>query len=221
MINQTFSERCQEINLLMEYAVPKDSMPAALALLDKYSADPIALTLLKEFYSYLPEGLDDAITGLYSLCRRRGTFLICATTILDSYLYIVTAEKAEFLGRTGDGIWDEEVLTFFGYKDRDDFLKRHETIMDAEELAPTLQDQDLCPVCSVAEGEHHILGCPLELCPWCGSQLTICNCRFTQLNTASIKEEDKLDELLELLEQKGRIPYDPAAQRPSYLKDVQ
>ncbi|OGR08189.1 MAG: hypothetical protein A2511_09290 [Deltaproteobacteria bacterium RIFOXYD12_FULL_50_9] len=215
----TYDERLKEIRLLMQYAVPKKAMAKAEKFINRYATDPIALTLFKEFYSYLPEAKDDAITALYCLDRKRGAFLLCATTILDSYLYIVTTEKAEFLGPIKEGIWDEEVLSFFGYKDRDDFLKRHETLAEAVEHTPTHLAQDLCPICSVAEGENHISGCPLELCPWCGGQIITCTCRFTQLGTDRINEESELDSFLDLLEKKGRIPYNPRDQRPSYLTE--
>ncbi|PIE35201.1 hypothetical protein CSA56_05145 [candidate division KSB3 bacterium] len=57
------------------------------------------------------------------------------------------------------------------------------------------------------EGEYHLLGCVIEICPWCDSQLHSCNCRFEKLETEEIESEEQLKNLLDLLEEKGRIAY--------------
>ena len=74
---------------------------------------------------------------------------------------------------------------------------------------------DVCPICYVSAGELHVLGCPVEVCPWCGGQLTKCHCRFSQLDMEQISAAAHVERLREKLEEKGRIAYS-ADQRPGY-----
>jgi hypothetical protein len=67
-------------------------------------------------------------------------------------------------------------------------------------------------------GDYHILGCPVEVCPWCEGQLSRCGCRFEQLGLEALEDEEELEELERLLEEKGRVPY-AAWQCPSYPSD--
>ena len=210
------SRRLEEIKLLMEYAVPADERQQALALLEEYSGDRIALNLLHAFYSFLPEGLDDAVNGLQVVAVKQGIFLLCATTGIDNYLYVVNQERAEFLGNTANGIWDGEVLEFFGYASRDDTIRILEDISRFPSYSPANADTSLCPVCSAADGEFHTLGCPVEICPWCGGQLTNCTCRFTITGKRRLTGEDDLEAFHEQLTSKGRIPFDAKSQRPAY-----
>ncbi|RJX34704.1 MAG: hypothetical protein C4531_03335 [Desulfurivibrio sp.] len=213
------SSRLKEIKLLMEYAVPADERRQALALLEDFSGDRIALNLFHAFYSFLPEGLDDAINGLQVIALKQGIFLLCATTGIDKYLYVVNQEQAEFLGNTANGIWDSEVLAFFGYPSREDSIRSLEDISRFPAYSPATADSNLCPVCSAANGEFHTLGCPVEVCPWCGGQLTNCACRFTITGKNRLAGEDDLESFHEQLSGKGRIPFDAASQRPAYLTD--
>jgi hypothetical protein len=66
-----------------------------------------------------------------------------------------------------------------------------------------------------AVGEYHLLGCPVEICPWCDGQLSRCGCRFEQLGVDVLEDEEDLEELERILEEKGRIPYSEE-QYPSY-----
>jgi hypothetical protein len=56
------------------------------------------------------------------------------------------------------------------------------------------------------------LGCPVEVCPWCEGQLTNCNCRFTQVGVDRFTADCQLDNFIEALEAKGRIPFDATDQ---------
>ncbi len=213
---KTLGERRKEIELLMEYAVPKEHFAVASALVDKYEADPIALNLFFSFYSFLPDAQDDAITELRLLARKSGVFLLCAGTLMSvGYLYAVDYTRAEFLGGFAEGIWDEEVLAFFGFVDRGDFIEKHKKNVNSKVYLPAHQDIGLCPVCFAATGEYHILGCPVEVCPWCGGQLTRCNCRFTKLGLPRIDKERHIGILHNKINEKGRIPYDAMRHRPS------
>ena len=212
---QTLDEKRKEIELLMKYAVPEAHLREAAAFVETYAADNIVLNLLHNFYSYLPDAIDDGIRKIRLLARRQGTFLFCATTFCDDYLYIVTSADAFFLGKLADGIADDEVLEFFGFADQQTFAKRTSDLAGFEIHTPADRDSTLCPVCSVAVGEYHTLGCPVEICPWCGGQLIHCNCRFDQLDLEELDSEADIERFLEILEAAGRIAFD-SAQRPAY-----
>lgn len=213
------SKRRDDLLLLMRYAVPQDHTEEAKALLDLYGADVTALNLLREFYSYLPEAEDDAIRQLRLVARKKGVCLLCAVTVGNAYLYVSSADGADFLGNTEAGIWDQEVLDFFDLRDREVFLKMIRQTELLPVYVPAYKHQDLCPVCGVIAGELHVLGCPVETCPWCGGQLTRCNCRFAQLQTTRINQEGQIEAFNTKLEAAGRIPFDPQRERPAFPAD--
>jgi len=206
----------KELLILMQYGVPAENQEEAAALVDRYDDDRIAMNLFTAFYSYLPEAQDDAIESLRVLNQRQGNFLICASTLIDDYIYVVSPEQAEFLGTAGEGIWDEEILEFFGYSGREAFINSCRDLSQIEEYAPTPLNANLCPACSVSHGEYHTLGCPVEICPWCGGQFIHCQCRFTKLKVNEFSSGSKIDELRSILEQQGRVPYDAEKHRPDY-----
>jgi hypothetical protein len=212
----TLNQRLEDIKLLMRYGVPPEALAKATALVEKHDTDSVALNIFHSFYSYLPEGLEDAITVLRLLDRRQGTFLICASTGQNDYLYLAASEQAEFLGPLSEGIWEEEVLAFFNHESREAFLKKYADLATFPVYVPAHLHPDLCPVCHVADGEIHTLGCPVEICPWCNGQLTSCGCRFTLLNRTDLKSEAQLEELLALLNKKGRLPFSAEEHRPAY-----
>lgn len=214
-MNKTLSQREEEIKLLIRYAVPEAQQQEAAALVEKHGGDPVALNIFHHFYSFLPDAREDCIRLLRLLARKEGAFLICATTLHDDYLYLSTNEGAEFLGTLGDGIWDQEILRYFRYKDRQAFLAGHRDLSRFPVYIPAHLDETLCPACHAAAGEYHTLGCPVEVCPWCGGQLTSCNCRFSHLHRDTLGAAN-LSDLQALLDQKGRIPFEPAHHRPGY-----
>lgn len=209
-------ERLEEIRMFIEYAVPPEHRRESLALVGRYENDPVALNLLHGFYAYLPEAREDGIRELRLLARREGNFLMAALTFHTGYYYLANMERAEFLGEQGKGIWEDEVLAYFGFSGREEFLAKHRDLEGLPLYRPFTQEDELCPVCSAAVGEEHTLGCPVEVCPWCGGQLTRCNCRFVQLGQARLEQESQLEALTEKLREKGRIPYAPE-QRPGSL----
>ena len=83
---------------------------------------------------------------------------------------------------------------------------------------PLQLDEDICPACHTTAGEYHELGCPVELCPWCGGQLIHCDCRYEQLGLDAITTEAELRQFEILLEDRGRIPYS-REQRPSFADE--
>jgi hypothetical protein len=209
------AERKEAISLQMQYGVPEDRKDEAFDLLDHYGADLIALNIFQSFYSFLPEAQDDVITALRLLARRQGGFLIMAQTLADNYLYLATHGQADLIGRAEEGLADSEILEFFGFEDNDDFLNKIQDPDSLQVYDPAYQDKDICTVCFVADGEFHTLGCPVEICPWCGGQLTYCNCRFEQLGIDELEDDAQLELLLERLEEAGRVPFS-SEQRPGY-----
>lgn len=211
----TLGERKKEIELLMQYAVPEVHLQEAAACVEIYAGDAMVLNILHNFYSQLPDAVDDGIKTLRLLARRQGTSLFCATTFLNDYLYIASPADVFFLGKLTDGIGDQEVLRFFGFADQQTFADRTRDLGGFGVHTPADRDKTLCPVCLVAAGEYHTLGCPVELCPWCGGQFTRCNCRFEQLDREQLDDEADVERLQEKLESAGRIPFD-TEQRPGY-----
>jgi len=215
----SLTELRKELDLLMEYGAPADERTTLAEVADRYAADIVALQVLRTFYSYLPEAQDDGIVELRRVANRQGVFLLAAKTLLDEYLYLADREKAEFLGPLREGIWDQEILEFFGWRDREEFLKLAANPSWPIHL-PVNEAADLCPICGTTDGEPHISGCPVEVCPWCGGQLIHCQCRFTETGRQAFTTEAHLDEFLELLAKKGRISFNAQEQRPSFKADL-
>ncbi len=211
-------EQRHRIRSLMQYGAPENELEAAQDLLVIFRDDRIALMVLEEFYSYLPDAAEDWIKEVRLVARQHGVFLLAAVTSQDSYLYLVSSEGIEFHGSLLDGYLDNQLLGFFGFADSDSFK---EAGQDPENfpLYQSLQgDIDVCPACHAGTGEVHELGCPVEVCPWCGGQLIGCSCRFEQLEQDQMVGEQDLLRFSELLNEKGRIAYSPE-QRPSFADD--
>ena len=209
-------DKLEEIKLLMQYAVPKNRLKEATELVLRYKNDALGLNTFHAFYSFLPEAEDDLILSLRLLDRRQGSFLIHASTMLGNYIYLVNREKAEFLGPGTQEKWDRTLLDFFGYSDNKSLNKRLADPALFDEYKPSCQDENLCPVCHAAHGEHHTFGCPTEICPWCSGQLTNCNCRFNKLKRDQIKTEGQIDLFRKKLDKKGRIRFDSTKHRLSF-----
>ena len=205
---KTVTERKNDIQFLMKYAVPEEQFAAAEALLEKFDSDIIALNLLHSFYIHLPEGKDDSVKTLRLLTRRQGIFLLCVSTGNGlHYLYLVNNEAAHIIGTVAEGIVDKQLLDLLGYKNNEEILALTEKPEMLQEYKPYSPDSNLCPSCYAAEGEFHTLGCPVEICPWCNGQLTYCNCRFTRLDIDRMEKVAQIEKLQELLENAGRIAF--------------
>lgn len=206
------------IRNLMEYAVPEEMILEATDLLDIYREDRLALDLLEEFYSFLPDAVNDWIREIRVVNRRQGIFLLDVVTEGKEYLYTVSSEGVEFQGNLAEGIWDMDLLEFFGYDTREQFLQVCGSSEEFVIYEPLSSDVNVCPACHAATGELHELGCPIELCPWCGGQLVYCSCRFDQLGVDNLISEQDLLRFEEILNEQGRIPYGPE-QRPSFADE--
>lgn len=215
MTGKTLSTLLDELRLLVQYSAPEEHRSEAIALAERYQNDRIALSILHTFYSFLPEAEEDWIDTLRLVAEKQGIFLICASSMLSAYLYLVGSEETVFCGPLEEGITDGEILSFYGWNDLTDFQKHCRQEQSLPEYQPVAEDHKRCPVCAVAEGECHIMGCPVEICPWCGGQLIHCNCRFQKTGRAAFTSDSHLDELYEKLSQTGRIPFNPANQSPA------
>ncbi len=207
----------RHIRTLMRYAVPEEAMDAALDLLLIFRDDRTALAVLEEFYSFLPEAKNDWIRELRFVARQRGVFLIAAVASEDAYLYLVSSEGIEFNGSLREGWLDRSLLDFFEFASAEVFQQAVKDVEQLPEYQPLQLDADLCPACQAATGEPHELGCPVEICPWCGGQLIHCDCRFEQLGVDELDERDLL-RFEALLEEQGRVAYSPE-QRPSFADE--
>lgn len=216
MMNDMDKQR-QRIHTLMQHAAPDDEMDAALDLLLLFGEDRTALMVLEEFYSCLPEAEQDWIRELRTVGRQQGVFLLAAVASAGTYLYLVSGEGIEFSGSLADGWLDQDLLGFFGFESAAAFKQAAEHLSDLPEYQPLQMDPHLCPACQSATGELHELGCPVEICPWCGGQLIHCDCRFEQLGLDELDERELL-RFEELLAEQGRIAYAPE-QRPSFADD--
>ena len=136
----------------------------------------------------------------------------------SGYLYLISSEGVEFHGSLKEGLWDSQLLEFFGYSDRDAFLRKNEAGENCQVYEPMDSDVDICPACHAETGELHELGCPVELCPWCGGQLVRCSCRFDKLEVETMSSEEDLARFEEILNEQGRIPYSPE-QRPAFADE--
>ncbi len=207
-----------DIRNLMENAVPEERLAEALDLLEIYRHDRLALDLLHEFYSFLPEARSDWIREIRMVARRQGILLLAAITGNGGYLYLVSSEGLEFQGLLAEGLWDPELLDFFGFASRDGCKQLCGSPEELSIYEPMDGDWDVCPACHAASGELHELGCPVEICPWCGGQLVHCPCRFDKLELDHISSEHDLVRFEEILNEQGRIPYAPG-QRPFFADD--
>ena len=205
----------EEIKLFIQYSVPEKELQAASALVDRYQNNAFILRLLREYYSNLPEAREEAVVKISRLIDQQGVHLFVVTTTSFSYLYAVSAEHVLLLGEYQQEI-DTEVLSFFGFTNQEEFLDLCLPVKSLEEYAVArTAEKAICPVCGVPEGANHLLGCSVEICPWCEGQLSYCNCRFEQLETDAIEDEEQVEVFYDLLTAKGRIPYQKN-QAPAY-----
>ena len=215
-LSEKIEKIVKEVELFIQYGVQESEQQDALEFLQRYRDDDLALQLMRAFYSSLPEPHEEAIVRIALIQKKDDIFLLGLSTARLSYLYLATDQKAVFLGEYGKEIVEPEMLTLFGYPDAKDFVEKYPELMACEEYEPARSSRTkFCPVCSTAVGEHHLLGCPVEVCPWCDGQFSRCGCRFEQLGLDVLEDEDELEELERILQEKGRIPYAPG-QCPSY-----
>lgn len=216
MVDKKKDRLQDELRLFIDYGVV-DQIALAKALVDRYKASPLVIRLLHTHYSTLPEAREEAVCRVCRLKHRQGVHLFVAVAESFAYLYLVTEDEAIYLGEYGAppiGDTAPQFLDFFGYSSGEDFIKKCPALEELDDF-PVKGESEVCPVCQVAEGEYHLVGCVVEICPWCDAQLSGCNCRFEKLGLERIESEEELEGLVELLEEKGRIPF-RKSQSPAY-----
>lgn len=207
-----------DIEDLIRYGVREEQSDAALAVYRRLSVNPVALVVLRRYYSELPEAREEMAVDLKQVVSHQGVSLLVLESSEHHYLYLHAEEEALLIGEFSDGIEDQRLLDYFGYASVKEFwTKTGKDPATLPSLVPESGAEALavCVACGVAAGEVHILGCPVELCPWCKAQLRYCNCRFDQLGVSDIDDEEQLDRFEEMLDAKGRIVF-KAPQNPSY-----
>lgn len=196
-----------EIQLFMKYAVAEDQLGAAEAVLTRYRDNRKILNLLREYYLSLPDAREEPVLRIARLLQHQGVSLLVVTTPSVSHLYASSLQQTVWLGEYRAEL-EPEVLEYFGFASQEEYLKICLPVAELKECATNPAGEPItCPACGVSEGEYHLLGCSIEICPWCEGQLSKCNCRFEQLEVDAIDEEEQLEELGELLTARGRIPF--------------
>jgi hypothetical protein len=211
---KTQAKLVEEIELFIDFSVNKEARPKAKQLVVEYRNDPVGLAVLKEFYTVLPEVREEAVEKISLVENQQGVLLLILSTENHAYNVVASESDVHIIGEVGKEELPKEVLNFFGYVNNDEYVRKSSPL---EELARygTEDSDGLCPVCRVAPGELHLLGCPVEVCPWCQGQLSRCDCRFEKLEADELENEEQLAEFQEKLETEGRIPYE-VEQKPAY-----
>jgi hypothetical protein len=205
--NKQLQQMVREIKDFMKYTVAADLIQPATAVINRYCDKPRILNLLREYYVALPDAREEPALRIAELIQHQGVSLFVVTTPSVSYLYASSASQVVWLGQYKDEL-DPEILDYFGFDSQEEFLKICPPAADLEEYGTNrAAESAVCPACGVGEGELHLLGCSVEICPWCEGQLCKCNCRFEQLELDAIDREEQLEEFEDLLTAKGRIPF--------------
>jgi hypothetical protein len=204
-----------EIYIYINFAVPEDERDQAKSFARRFQDNLLLVRLLHEHYVALPDALEEAVVRISRLIQRQGVGLFVLTTKSMSFLYAASDERVFCLGEYSTEP-NQELIECLGIESVKELKK---ILLPVDKLpectGDSSKDKALCPACGVEEGELHLLGCSVEVCPWCNGQLCRCNCRFEQLETESIDSEEQLDEFYELLNEKGRVPF-AGDQSPSY-----
>jgi hypothetical protein len=197
----------KEIKLFIRYAVPDSDFRNAVDLVDRFRHNRLVLNLLRQHYVALPNAQEEAVTRITKLVQKQGVFLFVLTTTSTAHLYAVSVDEVVWLGEYLSEL-ESEIMAFLGFPDQEEFTKICVPISDLEDYSGGAgENKGECPACGVEEGEYHILGCSVEVCPWCEGQLNKCNCRFEQLAVDTVDNEEQLERFLEVLMAKGRIPF--------------
>lgn len=212
--NDSLKTLVEEITLHIKYAVPENEHHCAASLVIKYKRDKKILALLREYYTTLPEAREESVIRVATLMSLQSVFLLVLVTENRAYLYAASGEEIIFLGTYGNEV-DEQILAHFGFNSLDAFLEKCLDVDELEDYEGHDPESSVCSACGVVEGENHLLGCTVEVCPWCEGQLSNCNCRFEQLGLEEIETESQLDEFYDLLLAKGPITF-KREQNPSY-----
>lgn len=207
-VTAALQEALEEIDTFVTYAVERENYPIAMEIVRQYEKDGSALRLFKEHYSALPDALEEPILGLYQLAYAQGVRCLLAATMTGRFFYLVSADEVIFAGSDVETLSDD-VLRFTGREDRDIFAKELITLENYPKYWPrNKKGGAVCPACGVSEGDFHLLGCVVEVCPWCDGQLSKCNCRFEKLDVDELTTAAQIEEFADLLDTAGRVAFE-------------
>ncbi|MBL0379815.1 MAG: hypothetical protein N839_0013580 [Desulfofustis sp. PB-SRB1] len=205
-----------DTEVLIRYALADHLTAAAIAVVNRFSTHKAATRVLRHYYRDVPEGREEMVEDLRIVAQHQGLYLFAVKATHHNYLYVGSGDDTMLVGEYEQGLADHEILNHFGYRSGDEFLTSlPKRVADLTSLPDPDTAQITCVACGVMVGELHLFGCPVELCPWCGGQLSQCNCRFDQLGVDVIEDEQTLDRLEIILNRVGRIAFSPE-QNPSY-----
>ncbi|MGL1930347.1 MAG: hypothetical protein OCC45_01150 [Desulfotalea sp.] len=215
-ITKSLQHELEEVGTYIKFSVPEDDRGLAMELVQAYSEDVTAMRFFKEHYVSLPEALEEAVVCLRELASQQGLRCLLAVTRTANFFYLISTEQVVYAGSRVEELSDDLVR----FLDQGDRATLSKVITEKRDEFPIYggaikEGGSLCPVCGVGEGEVHILGCLVEVCPWCGGQLSKCNCRFEKLKVDEITTEEELDQFEDMLLSEGRVPFQ-VEQRPAY-----
>lgn len=206
-VAKAFDKVLTEIETYVSFAVPADKQKQALELILSYKEDGLALRLFQEHYASLPDAVEEAVDGLYELASDQGIRCLLAITETAGFFYVVSADQIVYAGSKVEDL-SADLIRFI---DRGDRKKLKNVLQDLTKLSvyggKVKKIGDLCPACGVGEGEVHFLGCVVEICPWCDTQLSKCNCRFEKLKVEEITTDEELELFEDMLATQGRVPF--------------
>ena len=87
-----------ELPTLIEYGVQAEEKDQALAVYEKYRHSPAAMSLLRCYYSDLPEAREEMAVDLKIVASRQGTDLIVLQATSHEYLYLYSDSQVVLLG---------------------------------------------------------------------------------------------------------------------------
>lgn len=196
-----------EIKQFIQFGVKKEDYDQAVEFAEKCVGDAGIMRVLYRYYSELPEATEQPVVRIETLFCRQGVTLYLVMSPVQSHFYLLSTDHVLWLGLSDQEI-ERDVLNYF---DLDSQKSLQNRVAEVQSENTTVDGssalRSVCPACGVAEGDVHLLGCVVEVCPWCDGQLYQCNCRFDQLGVKEITTEEELDQLEELLDAKGRIPF--------------
>ncbi|CAG35819.1 unknown protein [Desulfotalea psychrophila LSv54] len=196
----------EEIKTFVCFAVAPEKQALAMELVCRYQEDSIVQQLLCEHYSSLPEAVEEPILAIRELSSQQGIYCLLLVAESVSFFYLVSADQVVYAGCRAEEL-SADLLRFI---DLGDWANLDKLVAKPEQfpLYGGLEKRKaVCSVCGVAEGDAHLLGCLVEICPWCDGQLNTCNCRFEKLGVDEINSEEELEKFEKLLAEKGRVPF--------------
>ncbi len=195
-----------EIKTFISFAMDKKEQDGALFLVEKYKDDFLMNRVFHAHYSALPEALEEPVIKVYELAFKHGVHCLLLETKSSAFVYLVSVDDVICAGSRVEEFSDD-LIDFIDMGDRKTFARTLENKSGLVEYSGKDGDGAVCRICGVREGEMHVLGCVAEICPWCDSQLSNCNCRFDKMEIDELTREDQLEAFEKLLEAEGRIPF--------------